>query len=66
MSTFYDVTGLTYDEGQEHILALRQQRDTLLAALEAMTLTEMYWPDHPARQNAYKQARAAIAQAKGE
>ena len=35
----------------------------LLEALKAVTATEMFMPDHPQRQAAYKTARAAIAKA---
>ena len=35
----------------------------LLKALKAVTATEMFMPDHPQRQAAYKTARAAIAKA---
>jgi hypothetical protein len=35
----------------------------LLEALKAVTSTEMFLPDHPQRQAAYKAARAAISKA---
>lgn len=35
----------------------------LLEALKAVTATEMFMPDHPQRQAAYKTARAAISKA---
>ena len=35
----------------------------LLKALKAVEATEMFLPDHPQRQAAYKTARAAIAKA---
>ena len=37
--------------------------DDLLKALKAVEATEMFLPDHPQRQAAYKTARAAIAKA---
>lgn len=38
---------------------------TMLEALRAVVATEMYLPDHPQRQAAYRNARAAIAKAEG-
>ena len=37
----------------------------LVEALRAVVATEMFLPDHPQRQAAYRNARAAIAKAKG-
>mgnify|MGYP001225580036 FL=1 len=39
--------------------------EELLEALTDVTSTEMFLPDHPQRQAAYKAARAAIAKATG-
>ncbi len=43
-----------------HLIAAAPQ---LLEALKAVTATEMFLPDHPQRQAAYKAARAAIYKA---
>ena len=37
----------------------------LIEALRAVVATEMFLPDHPQRQAAYRNARAAIAKAEG-
>ena len=37
----------------------------LIEALRAVVATEIYLPDHPQRQAAYRNARAAIAKAEG-
>ena len=37
----------------------------LIEALRAAVATELFLPDHPQRQAAYKNARAAIAKAEG-
>ena len=38
----------------------------LIEALRAVVATEMFLPDHPQRQAAYRNARAAITKATGE
>ncbi len=50
---------------REELKAERALKADLIEALRAVVATEMFLPDHPQRQAAYRNARAAIAKATG-